>query len=77
MPPLGLELAFLTYRRWVYCNAGLYVDEGLRRGWRFAGIGVGTLAAPPLCRLLVESLGWRETFQVLSACVLLLGLLAA
>lgn len=51
--------------------------RGLATGLAVAGIGVGTLAAPPFCRLLVESLGWRETFQVLSAGVLLLGLLAA
>ncbi len=51
--------------------------RGFATGLAVAGIGVGTLAAPPICRLLVESLGWRETFQVLSAGVLLLGLLAA
>ena len=51
--------------------------RGFATGLAVAGIGVGTLAAPPFCRLLVESLGWRETFQVLSAGVLLLGLLAA
>jgi len=51
--------------------------RGFATGLAVAGIGVGTLAAPPFCRVLVESLGWRETFQVLSAGVLLLGLLAA
>ena len=51
--------------------------RGYATGLAVAGIGVGTLAVPPFCRVLVESLGWRETFQVLSGSVLLFGLMAA
>ncbi len=51
--------------------------RGLATGLAVAGIGVGTLLAPPFSRFLVETLGWRESFQVLAAMTLVLGLLAA
>ncbi|MBT3373530.1 MAG: MFS transporter [Rhodospirillaceae bacterium] len=51
--------------------------RGFATGLAVAGIGVGTLLAPPFSRFLVETLGWRETFQVLAALTLVLGLLAA
>ena len=51
--------------------------RGLTTGLAVAGIGVGTLIAPPISRFLVEALGWRETFQVLAGLILALGLLAA
>jgi MFS family permease len=51
--------------------------RGLASGLAVAGIGVGTLVAPPFSRFLVDTLGWRETFQVLAGMTLVLGLLAA
>ena len=51
--------------------------RGLATGLAVAGIGVGTLIAPPISRWMVASMGWRESFQVLSAVVLGLGLAAA
>ncbi|MDP7549440.1 MAG: MFS transporter, partial [Alphaproteobacteria bacterium] len=51
--------------------------RGLASGLAVAGIGVGTLVAPPFSRFLVEALGWRETFQVLAGMVLVVGLAAA
>ncbi|MFP6705257.1 MAG: MCT family MFS transporter [Alphaproteobacteria bacterium] len=46
--------------------------RGLATGLAVTGIGVGTLAVPPICRFLVATMGWRATFQVLAAVVLVL-----
>jgi MFS family permease len=51
--------------------------RGLATGLAVAGIGVGTLVAPPVSGALVEALGWRGTFQVLAGVILVVGLLAA
>ena len=51
--------------------------RGLASGLAVAGIGAGTLVAPPFTRFLVEMLGWRETFQVLAGMTLVVGLGAA
>ncbi|MBL6951381.1 MAG: MFS transporter [Alphaproteobacteria bacterium] len=51
--------------------------RGLVTGLAVAGIGVGTLIAPPISRFLVEILGWRGAFQVLAGVVLVIGLAAA
>jgi len=51
--------------------------RGLVTGLAVAGIGVGTLIAPPISRFLVEALGWRGAFQVLAGMVLVIGLAAA
>lgn len=44
--------------------------RGFASGLAVSGIGVGTLALPPLATLLIETLGWRQAYFVL-------GLLAA
>jgi MFS family permease len=44
--------------------------RGFASGIAVSGIGVGTLAMPPLAALLIEALGWRSAY-------LILGLLAA
>jgi MFS family permease len=44
--------------------------RGFASGIAVSGIGVGTLAMPPLAALLIEALGWRNAY-------LILGLLAA
>jgi MFS family permease len=51
--------------------------RGMATGLAVAGIGVGTLIAPPISRLLVETLGWRGAFQVLAGVTLVIGLAAA
>lgn len=51
--------------------------RGFATGLAVAGIGAGTLVAPPISRFLVESLGWRGAFQVLAGVALIAGLAAA
>jgi len=46
-------------------------NRGLALGLTLAGVGVGTLAMPPLIALLVEGYGWREAFFVLGLLVCL------
>ena len=45
-------------------------------GIAVSGIGVGTLAGPPVANYLIGTLGWRETYRV-AAAVALVGLLTA
>ena len=52
----------------------------LALGVSVAGIGIGTLAIPPLTAALIESIGWRDSYLVLAAvgvAALLLCALAA
>ena len=51
--------------------------RGLASGLAVSGIGVGTLAVPPVAADLIEWGGWRATYLVLAVGVLVLGLLAA
>lgn len=51
--------------------------RGFATGLAVAGIGVGTLVAPPISNFLVETLGWRQTFQLLAGVILVVGLAAA
>jgi OFA family oxalate/formate antiporter-like MFS transporter len=46
-------------------------NRGLALGITLAGVGVGTLAAPPLTALVVQGYGWRVAFLVLGSLVLL------
>ena len=39
--------------------------RGFASGLAVSGIGVGTLVVPPLAALLIDTLGWRETYLVL------------
>lgn len=47
--------------------------RGFASGLAVSGIGVGTLVMPPLASLLIESLGWRETYLVLGAFAVVFG----
>jgi MFS family permease len=47
--------------------------RGLASGLAVAGIGVGTLAMPPLASFLIGSVGWREAYLALAALALLVG----
>ncbi|HWH83663.1 MAG TPA: MFS transporter [Burkholderiaceae bacterium] len=41
--------------------------RGFASGLAVSGIGVGTLAMPPLAAGLIEAVGWRETYLILGA----------
>jgi MFS family permease len=47
-------------------------NRGLALGLTLAGVGVGTLAMPPLIALLVEGYGWRNAFFVLGLLICLI-----
>ncbi|MGY4624290.1 MFS transporter [Bradyrhizobium sp. USDA 4486] len=47
--------------------------RGFASGLAVSGIGLGTLAMPPLASLLIASVGWRGAYLALGAIALLLG----
>ncbi|AWL95917.1 MFS transporter [Bradyrhizobium ottawaense] len=47
--------------------------RGFASGLAVSGIGLGTLAMPPLASLLIASVGWRGAYLVLGAIALVLG----
>jgi MFS family permease len=47
--------------------------RGLASGLAVSGIGVGTLAMPPLASLLIENLGWRGAYLALGALAAAMG----
>ncbi len=47
--------------------------RGFASGIAVSGIGVGTLAMPPLASLLIEMLGWRGAYLALGALAAILG----
>jgi len=51
--------------------------RGQASGIAVSGIGVGTLAMPPLASALVASLGWRNAYLALAAIALLIGVTMA
>jgi MFS family permease len=51
--------------------------RGLASGLAVSGIGVGTLAMPPLASWLIEALGWRHAYVALGAIALVAGVLSA
>jgi len=51
--------------------------RGLATGIAVSGIGVGTLAGPPLAKLLIDSVGWRGAWAWLAAIALGAALFAA
>src|SRR3546814_4190470 len=48
--------------------------RGLASGLAVSGIGVGTLAMPPLVSYLIGALGWRETYLILGGLVAVVGI---
>ena len=51
--------------------------RGLAGGFAVAGIGVGTLAMPPIAAVLIDYGGWRFAYMMMGAAILSIGLLAA
>lgn len=49
-------------------------QRGRASGLAVMGIGVATIAAPPLATYLIDAFGWRETYLVLAVAVALLAL---
>lgn len=47
--------------------------RGLASGLAVAGIGLGTLAMPPLASALIDAFGWRHAYLVLAALALVAG----
>lgn len=56
-----------------------WFDErrGLALGVAAAGVGVGQIALPPLLKLLINDIGWRDSLLVLGAITCVLGIVAA
>lgn len=59
-----------TVQRW------FILRRGQASGWAVAGIGIGTMAAPPLAAFIIDQFGWRNAYVVLGIGVLLLGAVA-
>jgi len=47
--------------------------RGFASGLAVSGIGVGTLVMPPLADLLIDSLGWRQTYLILGVMIVVVG----
>jgi MFS family permease len=47
--------------------------RGFASGLAVSGIGVGTLVVPPIVLLLIDRLGWRETYLVLGVFAVVVG----
>lgn len=47
--------------------------RGFASGLAVSGIGVGTLVMPPLASLLIDTLGWRETYLALGLFAVVIG----
>jgi MFS family permease len=47
--------------------------RGFASGLAVSGIGVGTLVMPPIAALLIETVGWRETYFILGIFAAVLG----
>lgn len=71
---VGVGFAYVpaigTVQRW------FVRQRGLASGFAVSGIGVGTLAFPPLAGWLIEQLGWRTTYLVLAGVIVTIGLAA-
>src|SRR3546814_10124493 len=68
---VGVGFAYVpaigTVQRW------FILRRGQASGWAVAGIGIGTMAAPPLAAFVIDQYGWRNAYVVLGIGVLLLG----
>jgi MFS family permease len=72
---IGIGLAYVpalgAVQRW------FARDRTLATGISVSGIGVGTMVAPPLARLLIDQVGWRHAYLWLAAASAVLGIASA
>lgn len=71
---IGIGFAYVpaigTVQRWFAAK------RGQASGWAVAGIGIGTMAAPPLAAWAIDLFGWRGAYIAIGIAVLALGALA-
>ncbi|PJI43579.1 MFS transporter [Ferrovibrio sp.] len=71
---IGVGFAYVpaigTVQRWFMAK------RGQASGWAVAGIGIGTMAAPPAAAYAIEVFGWRGAYVAFGAATLMLGVLA-
>lgn len=71
---IGVGFAYVpaigTVQRW------FLVKRGQASGWAVAGIGIGTMAAPPAAAYAIEVLDWRGAYVAFGVATLVLGILA-
>ncbi|MEK9967936.1 MAG: MFS transporter [Ferrovibrio sp.] len=71
---IGVGFAYVpaigTVQRWFIAK------RGQASGWAVAGIGIGTMAAPPAAAFAIEAFGWRGAYVAFGAATLLLGAIA-
>lgn len=71
---IGVGFAYVpaigTVQRWFLAK------RGQASGWAVAGIGIGTMAAPPAAAYAIEILDWRGAYVAFGIATLVLGILA-
>jgi OFA family oxalate/formate antiporter-like MFS transporter len=71
---IGVGFAYVpaigTVQRWFVAK------RGQASGWAVAGIGIGTMAAPPAAAYAIEVFGWRGAYTAFGVATLVLGVLA-
>ncbi|QDO99522.1 MFS transporter [Ferrovibrio terrae] len=71
---IGVGFAYVpaigTVQRWFVAK------RGQASGWAVAGIGIGTMAAPPAAAYAIEVFGWRGAYIAFGFATLVLGVLA-
>jgi MFS family permease len=71
---IGVGFAYVpaigTVQRWFVAK------RGQASGWAVAGIGIGTMAAPPAAAFAIEAFGWRGAYVAFGIATLLLGTIA-
>jgi MFS family permease len=71
---IGVGFAYVpaigTVQRW------FVTKRGQASGWAVAGIGIGTMAAPPAAAYAIEVFGWRGAYVAFGVATLVLGVLA-
>ncbi len=74
---IGIGIGFAYVPSVAAVQRWFVAKRAMAGGFAVAGIGVGTLVAPPVSSALIEYGGWRFAYLVLGVAVLTVGLLAA
>ncbi len=71
---IGVGFAYVpaigTVQRWFVAR------RGQASGWAVAGIGIGTMAAPPAAAYAIETFDWRGAYVIFGVATLVLGVIA-